>query len=67
MSHDHHHSHHDDHNHDAHAPKPTHGQIGRPWMRMGIAGALIVVAFLAATLVVVAQGSAVVITRFGED
>ena len=62
MSQDHHHSHH----HDAPVPKTTHGQIGRPWMRIGIAGALIVVAFLAATLVVVAQGSAVVITRFGD-
>ncbi len=63
MSQDHHHSHH---HHDAPVPKTTHGQIGRPWMRIGIAGVLIVVAFLAATLVVVAQGSAVVITRFGD-
>jgi membrane protease subunit HflC len=66
MNHDHaHHSHADQ----ATTPAPLlaqHHQAGPPWVRVAIALLLIITGILAATLVVVAQGSAMVITRFGD-
>jgi modulator of FtsH protease HflC len=66
---DHSHHHHD-HGHD-HAPGHDHGhasntQGGSRVLRLSIASALIVVAILAATLTVVPQGTALVVTRFGD-
>jgi len=64
--HDHHHGH--DHAHDhAHArDQSVPSQGGSRGLRIGIALALVVVALLAATLKVVPQGAALVITRFGD-
>ena len=62
------HDHHDhdghDHDHDHHA----HGQVpaSRSWPRLTLAIALVLVAALAATLGVVRQGTALVVTRFGD-
>lgn len=55
-----HHHDHPHHHHDHGAPAP------RNWLRLVVAGALLLVAVLAATLDVVRQGTAVVITRFGD-
>lgn len=66
--HDHGHSHGHDNSH-AHGADHGHDHAvpaGRKWPRLVIAGALLTVAALAATLGVVRQGSAVVITRFGD-
>ncbi len=65
----HHHDHAHNHSHD-HTPV-TIGQVrvrqaGPPWLRISIALVLVVVGLLAATLIVVSQGTAVVITRFGD-
>lgn len=56
----HHHGHTHDHDHG-----PTTQRGSRP-LRLGIAAALVVVALLAATLTVVPQGTALVVTRFGD-
>jgi membrane protease subunit HflC len=64
MNSDHQHDHGHDH---AHGHAHGHGApAGRRWPRLVVAGALVAVAALAATLGVVRQGSAVVITRFGD-
>jgi modulator of FtsH protease HflC len=61
-----------DHNHDDHhGHDHAHGhaaptQRGGRGLRIGIALALVVVALFAATLTVVPQGSALVVTRFGD-
>jgi modulator of FtsH protease HflC len=64
VPHVHHHADHDHHHGTATHAKPS--QMGSSWMRLSVAGLLIIIALLAATLVVVAQGSAIVITRFGD-
>ena len=70
---DHQHNHHD-HGHD-HAHGDGHGhdhghasnaQGGSRALRLSVASALVVVAILAATLTVVPQGTALVVTRFGD-
>lgn len=60
--HDHDHAHGHDHNH-GHV---THTQSGSRTLRLSIASALVVVAILAASLTVVSQGTALVVTRFGD-
>ncbi len=65
MSSEHDHAHHD------HGPGENqhheHGaSAGRRWPRLVVAGVLVIIAALAATLGVVRQGTAVVITRFGD-
>jgi membrane protease subunit HflC len=67
--HDHDHDHgHDheghDHGHHHHAPGPA--AAGKAWPRLTLAVALVLVAALAATLGVVRQGTALVVTRFGD-
>lgn len=61
-AHDHHHGHDHGHSHD-HGPRL---QRGSRLLRLSVAGALVVVALLAATLAVVPQGTALVVTRFGD-
>lgn len=62
--HGHDHAHGDGHGHDhGHAPSK---QSGSRALRLSIASALVVVAILAATLTVVPQGTALVVTRFGD-
>lgn len=68
--HAHHHGPGDAHGH-AHGHDHAHGhaapsQGGSRGLRIGIASALVVVAVLAATLAVVPQGAALVVTRFGD-
>jgi membrane protease subunit HflC len=53
---------HDHHDHGAPPPRPA----ARGWGRYAVAAAVVAVALLAATFDVVRQGSAVVITRFGD-
>lgn len=65
MSHDHGPGCGHDHDHGAHAGGPAAAE-GRPWVRWGAAAALAVLALLAATLVTVRAGTAVVVTRFGD-
>lgn len=62
--HPHHHDHAHDHGHDHDHGPQTQG--GSRLLRMAVAGALVVVALLAATLTVVPQGTALVVTRFGD-
>lgn len=62
-SHDHGHHDHAGHDHHHHGPSPA---APRSWLRIGVAAALLLVAALAATLSVVRQGTALVVTRFGD-
>jgi membrane protease subunit HflC len=60
------HHHHHDHDHDHHPVHADHRQRGSRALRLGVAGVLVLVAVLAATLTVVPQGTALVVTRFGD-
>lgn len=63
---DHPHDHHDhSHGHDHGPAHPPRTQGGSRTLRLSVAGALVFVALLAATLAVVPQGTALVVTRFG--
>jgi membrane protease subunit HflC len=66
MSDTHHHHHGHEHPHDHGHDHAAPAQRGGRGLRIGIALVLVVVALLAATLTVVPQGSALVITRFGD-
>ncbi|MFF7707362.1 SPFH domain-containing protein [Pseudomonas sp. NPDC007930] len=62
--HDHgHHGHHHGHHHHHHGAPETAGPV--PWGRFAVAAVLVLFAALAASLVQVRSGEAVVITRFG--
>ena len=65
-SHDRSHDHSHDRSHDHEPVHSTNTQGGSRMLRLSLAVALVMIAVFAATLVVVPQGSALVVTRFGD-